>query len=168
MATRGLVLLAKDTFSNVTSVSFDNVFSNTYKQYKLITVASSSGPNNIRLRLRAGGSDNSSANYARQYLVGTSTSVVAGRETSQTSWNGVGRVENGIEMVSICEILNPFQTAYTSASNLLILNPTGSIEVLGLAYGITVTTSYDGFSLAPSDFSGTLFSGTVTLYGLAE
>lgn len=168
MATRGLILLAKDTFSSVTSVSFDNVFSNTYKQYKLITNIAAGVAGNLNLRLRASGSDNSSTNYQRQYIVGTSTSVIAGRETSQTSWNGVGRTENGVECISICEILNPFQTNYSSAVSRYVIAPTGSLEDISIAFGTTVTTSYDGFSLAVGNFGANSFSGTITLYGLAQ
>jgi len=167
MATTGLVLLAKDTFSSVTSVSIDNVFSATYKQYRIITNASGSGASNILMRLRVGGVDNSSTNYGRQFIVGTSTSVIGGRETSQTVWSGIGRVEVGIKQINVTEVLNPFQSVAASAFSAFNPAPTGSIEAIIIGYNMSVTTSYTGFTIAPG-FDATTFSGTVTVYGLAQ
>ena len=166
MAT-GLILLAKDTFSAVTSVSIDNVFSATYKQYKIITNASGSTAANISMRLRVGGVDNSSANYGRQYMVSTGTSVVGGRETSQTVWSGIGRVESGIKQINITEVSNPFQSVAASAVSSFIPSPTGSLEAIALVYNMSVTTSYTGFTIAPG-FDATTFTGTVTVYGLVQ
>lgn len=163
----GLTLLAKDTFTTVTSVSLDNVFSNTYKQYKIITDVDSTGGGNVLFRLRVGGVDNSSTNYGRQYLVGSSTSVVGGRETSQTVWSGFGRAENGLRQCNITEILNPYQSVAASAFSSFVPVATGNLEAIAVVYNMSVTTSYDGFTISPG-FDATTFSGTVTVYGLVQ
>lgn len=166
MAT-GLILLAKDTFSAVTSLSIDNVFSATYKQYKIVINASGSTGANIMMRLRVGGVDNSSGNYGRQYLVGANTTVSGGRETSQTYWSGLGRVESGIKQINILEVLNPFQSVTASAIAGVTVFASASIETVANAYNISVTTSYTGFTIAPG-FDATTFTGTVTVYGLVQ
>lgn len=163
----GLILLAKDTFTSVTSVSIDNVFSATYKQYKIIINASGSTGANISMRLRVSGTDNSSANYGRQYLVGANTSVVGGRETSQTVWNGVGRVESGIKQTNILEVLNPFQSVTASALSGVTVYSSASLETVANVYNMSVTTSYTGFTISPG-FDATTFTGTVTIYGLVQ
>ncbi len=163
MAT-GIKLLAKDSFTTVTSVSLNNVFSNTYKQYKIVTDVESAGNANVLFRLRASGSDNSSTNYRRTYLVGTSTSVVGANETSQTVWSGFGRAESGVRQCNITEVLNPFQSTNTTAYSSFVPAASGSLEVIALCYDISVTTSYDGFTIAPG-FDATTFTGTVSVYG---
>ena len=161
----GLILLATDSFTAVTSVSLNNVFSATYKQYKIVTNVSGSSAANVSFRLRASGTDNSSTNYIRRYIVGTSTSVVTARETGQTVWSGFGRAEVGAKTINITEILNPFQSTYTSAFTSFIPTPTGNLESLSAVFTSTVTTSYDGFTISPG-FDATTFTGTVAVYGL--
>lgn len=163
MAT-GIKLLSRDTFTTVTSVSLDNVFSSSYKQYKIVTDVDSSSGSNVLFRLRASGTDNSATNYKRTYLVGTSTSVVGGNETSQTVWSGFGRAEVGVRQCNITEVLNPFQSTNTTAYSSFVPAASGSLEIITLVYDITVTTSYDGFTIAPG-FDATTFSGTVEVYG---
>jgi hypothetical protein len=166
MAT-GLILLAKDTFSAVTSVSIDNVFSATYKQYKIVINASGSTGANISMRLRVSGTDNSSANYGNQYIVGSNTTVSGGRETSQTFWGGVGRLESGIKQINILEVLNPFQSVAASAIGGYTVYASASIETVARVWNMSVTTSYTGFTIAPG-FDATTFTGTVTVYGLVQ
>ena len=161
----GLTLLATDSFSTVTSVSLDNVFSNTYKQYKIITDVSGASAANVSFRLRASASDNSSTNYSRRYIAATSTSVVTARETSQTVWSGIGRANASAKTVNITEVLNPFQSTYTSAFSFFITDPSGSLEVVTAVYNTSVTTSYDGFTISPG-FDANTFSGSVAVYGL--
>lgn len=165
MATRGLILLAKDTFSGVSSVSFDNVFSDTYKQYKIIFNIAGSSSDTLLMRMRASGSDNSSANYIRQYLVGTGTSATALRETGQTFWRSIGRADTH-GSIAIMEILNPFQNTYTSTNISMPAALTTSLELYNSANEVNVTTSYDGFTTLP--LTAVTLSGTITVYGLAE
>ena len=167
MATRGLILLAKDTFSGVSAVSFDNVFSNTYKQYKIIFNVIGSSASALAMRMRASGSNNASTNYNREYLIGVASSALANRDTSQTQWVSTGRADT-FGSVSVMEILNPFQNTYTSASITMPSQANStSIENVNIAFGLTVTTSYDGFTVF-SITGGVTLSGTITVYGLAE
>lgn len=157
MATRGLVLLAKDTFSAASSVQFDNVFSNTYKQYKIIF----NETNNITYaRLVTSGTPNTGSIYLRQRIEASSTSVSGARAT-ETSWTEI----SGSYATTIFEILNPFQSTYTSAISLSAYSVTSNIVLNTRAFGTTGTTSFDGIYFFPP--SGTI-TGTITIYGLAE
>ena len=164
MATRGLVLLAKDTFSGVSSVSFDDVFSNTYKQYKIIIHMSSPTGAYAYMRMRAGGSDNSSGNYMRTYFSASSTTVSCARAQSQTRIDGVAEL-NTYENINYLEILNPYQSTYTIITVGNNDTSAGNLILRKLVAGLNVTTSYDGFTIAPD--SSTI-TGTITVYGLAE
>jgi hypothetical protein len=164
MATRGLVLLAKDTFTTVSSVSFDNVFSATYKQYRIITNISSASAGYSYMRLRASGTDNSSANYFRQFYAANGGTGSAARSSSQTTWAGITEM-NTYSNIQIIEVNNPFQSTYTSAINLSNDTSAGNIVWFSNVFGMNVTTSYDGFTIKPD--SSTI-SGTITVYGLAQ
>lgn len=163
MATRGLILLAKDTFTSASSVSFDNVFSNTYKQYKIISNFTNTVNTYANIRMRASGTDNASSNYNRQSLYISSTTVSPARAT-YTSFLGV--FSPYTESISQIEIINPYQTAYTSlVASKIDDSSNSSIASVYSAQGMTVNTSYDGFSVIPN--SG-IMSGTITVYGLAQ
>lgn len=161
----GLILLAKDTFSAVSSVSFDNVFSNTYNQYKIVVNAkTSSVGDGMAVRLRVGGSDDSTSNYVRQYLWGTSTSAVAALASSQNTWRfaNFGITEN----VTIFELANPYQTEHTTAICNTLNAPSGNIELFNWSWGFNGTTSFDGLTFL-GESSATL-TGSVAIYGLAK
>lgn len=161
----GLILLAKDTFSTVSSVSFDNIFSNTYDQYKIVVNAkTSSAGDGMAVRLRVGGSDNSTSSYVRQYLWGTNTSAVGAVASSQNTWrfSGFGTTEN----VTIFELSNPFQTEYTTAICNTLTAPNGNIELWNWGWGFNGTTSFDGLTFLGE--SGATLTGSVAIYGLAK
>lgn len=165
MTTRGLVLLAKDTFTTAATVSFDSVFSSTYDQYKIIVNAkTNSVGNGVAVRLRVGGSDNSTTSYVRQYLWGTGTSKVGLVESSQNNWRFAvfGITENA----TIFELSNAFQTEYTTAICNTLTEPSGNIQLFNWTWGFNGTTSFDGLSFFGE--SGSTLTGSITIYGLAK
>ena len=161
--TTGLILLAKDTFTTASSVSFNNVFSSTYKQYKLVFNVLGSTNDALAMRLRVGGSDNISANYRRQYVQGNGASINAGRSTANTFWFLVGG--NGIEEIIFTEVLYPFQTTNTSMFCNYNGVSSGNIQIVCQEQDISVTTSYDGFTIFGS--TGTI-TGSATIYGIGQ
>ena len=73
--------------SGVTSQSFNNVFSATYDNYKILaSLAASNSTSSYFIRLRVGGTDNSASVYSNQSLNIDNTSTSATRTTAQTSW----------------------------------------------------------------------------------
>jgi hypothetical protein len=157
----GLVFIKKATGTSVSTISIDNCFSSTYSQYRIIfDISASVGQTNMRLR--ANGADNSSTNYRRQYFNIFSTSRDTARDTGQSAWLGVGSID-AVQEISICEILNPFQTKNTNMFYASCYQPVANTNLYVAMYGINVTTSYDGFTILP-DVSGTI-TGTIYVYG---
>jgi hypothetical protein len=160
---KGLILLAKDTFTTASTVSFNNVFSATYKQYKLVINVSSPSNGALVMRLRASGSDNTAANYRRQYVQGNGASIAAGYSSTNTLWFLVGG--NAVEEIIFAEVLYPFQTTNTSMFCNYNGASSGNIQIVCQEQDISVTTSYDGFTIFAD--TGTI-TGSVTIYGIEQ
>ena len=154
----GLVHINTTTFSAVSSVSLNSVFSATYTWYKIMYYADTSGAaQNLNLRMRNAGTDNTSSNYSTQYLDGSLSTASAARTTGQNlavlsgvaSTGGWGSID----------IYNPFSATTTSWSN-----TTGFAAPVSAIYTgqHSVASSYNGFSLL---IGANVFSGTVRVYG---
>ena len=160
----GLQLIQTTSFSSAASVSLDNVFSDDYVQYKIVSKITSVSANAYNyLRLRAGGTDTTTG-YRTQYLIAAGTGKSAARNTNFPHLIQLAYVLSGInDGVCDAEILNPYQATYTLAISQSAERPESvNPEVKFWTGGINTTTQYDGFTLIPS--TGT-FTGTVSVYG---
>jgi hypothetical protein len=166
VAAGGLVLLNTTSFTAQSTVSIDNVFSSTYKAYKIVFDCLPSTTLDLGMRLRVGGSDNSTSNYNRQYLLGNSTTVAAARSNGQTSWaiNGGASAHRQLhEML----VVNPNQTLSTGAylaASANYDNTSANIAIIN-NYSFSATTVFTGFSIITS--TGNL-TGFVSVYGYKE
>ena len=159
----GLQLISTQTFSAVTAIDFDNVFSNAYVQYKIVWDATVTAGTYASIRLRVGGSTNTSTIYNRQFLSAGSTTVGGARSTSATQWDGIGASDGTSRMNGIFEILNPFETKTTSAYS--FSNYTRTLQEFDAnSYGTNVTTSFDGFKFYSST-GGATFTGSISVHG---
>lgn len=154
--------IAAETFSAVSSVSFNNVFTSTYRNYLVLIDWVGTANNSTKIRLRASGSDNTTSNYCTQRFIATNTSTGAYRVTG-TAW----------------EIMD--QTAQANGGYMYFFNPQTSNKTAGVFSGYSngesavdympgsnifnATTSFDGFTFYPS--SGTA-TGAIRVYGLAN
>jgi len=161
----GLVYITKITGTNVATLDLDNCFSADYSQYKLVIDVEGTSGTYAYMRLRTGGSTNSGAIYNRQYGGSSSTTILGGRNTSQTSWLGILEQNVGTRVCTNFEILNPYQSTYTTASSLEASYSNTSPILLAFAFGTNVTTSFDGFSIY---FDTGNVNGTVYVYGYVE
>ena len=139
------------TFSGVSSISLNGVFSATYARYLIMW--------------DGGGSINpgSGSNYYSQRLYGAGTTVSAGRTGASTyasagSWDYLNNSATQLTMY------NPFVAANTMWHEIGISNAdTSNTSVLEINGGThSLSTSYDGFTLLTS--SGTC-TGTIRVYG---
>lgn len=147
------------TFTGVNSVSLNGVFSATYANYLVIVSrATFSGTgSDFRLRLRVGGADDSTSNYARQQIYAASTSLSAASTTADQEFtmNGSGATDFYTRM----EIYSPFLVQKTA----MISNGYTDIPAALLRnHMFRATTSFDGFSIYPTTGS---MSGAVFVYG---
>jgi len=157
-----MTLIQTSTFSGVadTGTTFDNVFSSTYKNYKVFLNVTNSTGAGLLYRYRVAGADNTTSNYAYQRLILSNSSFNNVRETAQT--NGA----LGDTTTTNCNweltFFNPFETKLSYAySNTAISASSPEIHLWN--NGFNATTSFTGFTLYPS--SGTI-TGEILVYGM--
>ena len=154
------------TFSGASSVSVNGCFTSVYDNYKIMfNVTSASANNYPSLRLRASGTDNSSTNYNAAFIERNSTNTtVTGYAGSSATGFQLGYCLTAGSSNAV-ELFSPFITDYTSY---LMIGTSKNATVSSANYaewkngGMSVTTSYDGFSIIPS--TGNI-TGTIRIYG---
>jgi hypothetical protein len=161
-----LVFLSSETFSGVSSVSIDDVFSADYTNYKVlvnISVSSVADSTTLNVRVRASGSDltTSTAYEYGRIRVGARNGVPP--ETQNSVADGL------IPFGTMNSILGPgaeiyFYDPFNLNNTRVFTNVTGrSLELVG---GIVINSlAYDGFTIFPT--TGTV-TGTIIVYGIRE
>ncbi len=150
------------TFTAVTSLSLNGVFSATYDNYvvSIRYVTSSLGPN-VGLRLRVSGSDATGTNYTRQTLYADGTGVAGVRTSTVDIANifvGASAQRSGDEGM----IYGPF-LAQPTAMRGSSANGYADAFLRYVAATHSLSTSYDGFTLIPEAGSMT---GALQVYGV--
>jgi len=155
----GLVKIQTNTFTTASSSSFDNVFTATYRNYRIIiNITNSSTGLDVDLRLRVSGSDNTSSNYfTRGITTGDATTT-----NDSTSSFKLGNMDSSeIHFVAI-DITSPQIAVKTRILGLIGENDsTGPIGRFNFG-NFNATTAFDGFTILTS--TGTI-TGTATVYG---
>jgi len=163
-ATPGLVKINTTTFSAVASQSINDVFSTTYDNYLILTShTNSSAAQDLNLRLRVGGADNSTASsYVRQLMEASGSSVSAGRTTTDRHVFGV--TNDILSNAQSLTVFNPFiaqPTVFYSQD--LNSRSNAFIAVWGGTHN--QSTSYTGFTIFPS--AGNI-TGKITVFGYSK
>lgn len=159
----GLILLNTTNFSAVAAQPINDVFSANYDNYKIILDVVGSTTLSLNMRLRVSGADNSTSNYAYQYVSGSNTAISGARATGQTAWVLNGGQNTDRSTFSI-DIVSPFLNQVTAASYLSSLYYSTAVNLLIGMQGMSFigTTSFTGYSLIASTGS---ITGTVKTYG---
>jgi hypothetical protein len=158
----GLVHITEQTWSAVSSVNINDIFSATYTHYKIImTHTCSAGDNELRIRYRVSGADNTSSVYENQRILGEDSSVAGQHEVGQTSNRFA--IQNTNENVVEGTIYNPFLTArtYHLTSNGYV-NASDNPRLAFYSGVFGNSTSFTGMTLISS--SGTT-SGKINVWG---
>lgn len=157
----GLVKIATETFSAVSSVSVNNCFTSTYDQYLITLDYTQTTTDRLDARLRVGGVDNTTASsYASQIFYASGVGTGAGRSTSD-KWNSWAESTSTSRMQANINVYSPAIariTGFTSFHQYGASN--AGIQFSGGTHNQTV--AYDGFTLIPA--TGTI-TGTVRVYG---
>ena len=167
-STSGLTLINTTSFSGVSSISVNNVFTATYTNYKIIfdtNGMTNTLTANLDFRLRASGSDDSTSSYGRQGY--NSDSALANRSDVATSFN-VNQLRTGTSFRSfhILEILKPQKLTNTNFS-LNAYSDDASTPFGRNIQGIhQANFAADGFTYLIS--TGTMTGGTIRVYGYAD
>jgi len=159
----GMVLLNTTSFSGVASQSINNVFSATYKNYRVvIDYVTASGGNVTGMRLRSSGSDNSTSNYQKLATYPSVTDVAFERANNASSWLLLSNSSGDSYSIAL-DFINPFASLHTQVLALSGYRTTATSgnEIVSFAMGFTGTTSFDGFSLLSN---GPNLTGTIQIY----
>ncbi len=157
---QGLVHINTTTFSAVSSVSLNDVFTSSYINYLILVNLIGSSTVAMQYRLRASGTDASGANYSSQLLIAESTTVQGIRATGQTSarFGAVGPTQSGLSVT----FFQPQLAAVTNTTNLQNFRSGGGISVTSEVSSHDLSSAYDGVTIFPT--SGTI-TGTIRVYG---
>jgi hypothetical protein len=164
----GLTLINTTSFSGVSSFSLAaNTFSSTYLNYKIIlNLDITATSSELNMRMRASGTDNTSANYvyARHGVKGENNSAyLNGSGTSlATSWLSIP-VSGTYPAFQVIDIISPFSTDYHTGFNVtgMYVDSVASNYCAATGSGIlSVNTSYDSMTI----YSPTM-TGVYSVYG---
>jgi hypothetical protein len=167
VASSGLVLISRTTFSSVASQAFDNVFTSTYKAYKVVieNISGATGTDDLQMQFRYAGPTTQTTNYfgPRFYQVYTST-VTAANINGATEQTLINQIGSSAEPTT--GSLDFYQVGNSSARPYAYAQMQCAFEgVLDFSYAWNSTGRiYTGFLLKSSSSN---VSGTVAIYGLA-
>lgn len=163
----GLVYIAKATLSAATTLNVNNCFSSSYENYRIIAtggVTSVATGGNVTMRMRASGTDNTTASAYNYYGLetGSTYAPISSAETSFFVGFGGFNTANS-RWGSLCiDVLNPFGAQWTTIQAVGLGVTSGGAERGTLIAGShRVATSYDGFTL----FYPQSITLTVRVYG---
>jgi len=147
------------TFSAVSTLNLNGMFTSTYDNYKIMIDATTSANNSFNFRLRVAGVDASGSNYVHQYLNVNNTAVAAARATATSI--PLFDTNTPIRSAAAIEIMSP---SVAQATNFLSYNQYSVLSAgINLYAGThSVSTAYDGLSFTTS--TGTV-TGIIRIYG---
>jgi hypothetical protein len=167
----GLAFITGAAFTTATSVSLPNsTFTSTYRNYRVIfqTTATTSDAD-ITLRLRASGSDVSSANYDFAWAGFTTGNAASSVGAAVTTSFDVGEIDTGFPFNQIVlDVLQP-QLATTTfiLGQLNYANKAGTAVIVRNGGGFfRLTTQFDALTLISSVASS--ITGAYRVYGYAD
>jgi len=166
-ASSGLTLISTTTFSGVNTQSFDNVFTSTYNNYKIVASnLTSSGGGFITMRLRVSSADNTSTNYRfRSYrgaVGGPGSDDTSQYSSSTTSFQTIYTLTGTDSAGFSCDVFAP-QLAQQTQIALLGFDPPSNGYTVISGGRFAATTQFDGFTLLCTGVAG-----TVSIYGYAK
>lgn len=155
------------TFSAVSPLSLNGVFSADYDNYMVVVRGASGTPwPYSHIRMRASGTDNSTSNsYTSQLLYGSATSVTGSRSTGINTFDAfIGTSESG----SVIHFYGPHLAQPTALRSVTTIASSGtsSTVLYDVASTHNQSVSYDGFSMI-ADSSHT-FTGRIAVYGMRK
>ena len=167
-ASGALTYITSASPSAVATISIDNCFTSTYRNYLIIAnvEATAAGGYQLNARLRAAGTDNTSTNYKWNTIyMGSSAGTVNGDYNNSATFFPFAEVRETGETASTTYLYSPKASVETTfTTNAASLGASASAFLNG-GGSMTVTTAYDGFTLYVT--SGT-FTGTIRVYGVAN
>ena len=149
------------TFTAVTSLSLNGVFSADFDNYVVNMRHNGSADTGIALRMRSSGTDASGNDYTYQLLSADSTAV-SGSRTSSTNLGVIGIVSIAQRGGDTAYFFCPF-LAQPTAVRTVSARALSNAAIYDYATTHSLSISYDGFTAFPA--SGNM-TGTLQVYGV--
>jgi hypothetical protein len=146
------------TFTGVTSLSLNGVFTSAYDNYRVMIAGSTSSTGNLQYRLRLAGTDNSAAAYSYGGLVVSTTAVAFESGNTGQTLGFIGRWVSGANSSLAVDMFRP---ALAAESNTVGFSSGFATSFQWFTYH-GVATAFDGITLFPG--AGNI-TGTVRIYG---
>jgi len=157
----GLVHINTTSFSAVSSFSLaQDTFTSTYDNYKLIISGTASASDELYVRMRLAGTDNTASSYEHQWIEAQSTTLLGNRSTTTAGRIGVfGSSER--QAINI-EIYAPKLAVYTCLRGSSVNTDAANTFLRENNVRHKVATAYDSLSIIHG--SGTM-TGSYSIYG---
>ena len=155
------------SISAASTTNVNNCFTSTYQNYMLVCNPTTSANTGVAMRLRVGGSDNSTSNYGvgYRYNLLTGSNVGDATSTGQTQFNlhvsNVCRAINGTYFFYNPEVADRTTAAF---SNTQADNTVSDFYSFRGGLEFNATTQFDGFSIYTG--GAPTISGTIKIYGM--
>jgi hypothetical protein len=168
----GLAFITGAAFTTATSVSLPNsTFTSTYRNYRMVwTITAVTSDADFTMRLRAAGSDNTTANYGVSLGgITTNTSAFLGTSsTGATSWTVGEQDATLVRYVLVVDVLQPQVAEFTHlVGNLNYVNKAASSVIAQSGTSsFLATTAFDSLTFISSVASS--ITGTYRVYGYAD
>ena len=162
-APQGLVHINTTTFSAVSSVSLNDVFTSDYDYYSMLYEFTPSTVTTHSMRFRTSGTDNTASSYAlvKQRNYPTVTTAAASSETSIDFTYGPWGTD---PYVGIIDFFNPKKSSNTGWIHHSVTVPPAGVQ-MWMSGQFKATTVFDGFSLICAAGN---FTGTIRVYGYSN
>jgi hypothetical protein len=153
------------TFSLCEEFALNGVFTSAYDNYMVVLRSTTSAVTDILLRLRAGGSNNTTASsYVSQFLRANSTTVSGLRATDSVGYTGANY--NTQRAGTTVYFFGPYLAQPTAWRSITALDLT-SAHIEDIAGTHNQSVAYDGFWL-DSYAAGSTISGLITVFGFNQ
>jgi hypothetical protein len=169
--TSGLNLISTTAITGASTYSFNSCFTSTYTNYLVILNSTTNVQfNNIFMRMRAAGTDNTSSNYkwAGYYQPFLSTAAITPQNSNGLNGDGLRLGSfGGANGFTHVQVYSPQASEVTSSLSFNTNNyGTNDGYTSQAISAMSVSTSYDGFTIYASSAGN--FAGTVSIYGYGK
>ena len=153
------------SFTAVSVLSLNGVFSSTYDNYTIVAWATRSAGNVVDFRMRtAVPADDSSNLYYSQQMYATSTTAAGSLYYNPSTKGQLAYLDNALPTGFVCDIYGPYLAQPTVLRN-VIADTFTNAEVYDVATTHAVSTAFPGISILPT--SGTM-TGRLAVYGMRK
>jgi hypothetical protein len=156
----GLVHIETQTFSAVSAVNFNNVFTSTYSNYRIIGNINNSAAGGLSLRFRLSGSDFTGANYDRYGIQVGGTSILSRINVINSTSAFITDTSGATNCFMTGDVIGPNLPVRTFMTMNNFDESIRDIRTWTISH--SPTTQYDGFSVLTD--TGTI-TGAISVYG---